>query len=1414
MRKTHLALGLFLLFFLLEFTVPAMIPTTPLTAEGNPELETTTIASSFQPQNNLIVIPSEAGAPPVPDNPQGTGRETLVEWWDTNYDYRREITIIEPDIASRTMEPVHVYLTFSGDVARENIIAVAYWDLMTWHEVPSQVWNTTTHTTGPTTFYDSLTICFLVNITLNHQEVFYIYYDDDYSVAPTYIDQITAIPANGPINDDSTMPWVYSDVTSTNYTNVDIVYIRSAATSSEHAAILLTDMLRGGSDWGGPCCGLIAVRYGDTDALDTNNGTGSGTNLQYMLLGEFALDPEGVDSTTGSGSTIFNRANVAPDNPAEAWIAGAGVWIIEDGSLFTRIKIITSDGGYCNQNSPWCNQTSDTVNRGNNGAAGFLNYTITYTFYWHGDSALVNVILEITANPQWQNTQCHVKNYGDWPHIMTFTCGSGTPGTIDAVQNRKAWIGSKYGLYNESVDGRRRDFPIEPWMVWYDDSGEAGYDGTQHPTLGLIAKVNPVGWEVLSLAVLNMGDNTMLEQILREGHQGDLFIMPTGETFTYDYTVFTSAYGTNYTDVRSLTFQINNPITIELGEQELFRHNILNCTTKDVEGSNISNINVYIYNSSMDLVQSGPTVNANVTFLKLEDGLYTIISNYTLLSTYGGSVTFLVNTTQITLNHTTQRGWQQTIHCQLSDTTVHVVDWYTNNNLVTFAEIFLDNATTGKPVFALNATLPTGTASTYLLPGLYDVNIRYINQFRVHNQTTPISVSDTTSTNVPIGVVATEHPTELQLVRPSTIPYIEVGYNTTTQFVVQYWDLVAGAPIDATLTSIPYVANWTLSNSTHSNVDSGTLNPIGGEPGNYSVTFNAAGYLVNETYQLRILLDVNAPVDYWQAFLSISIVIRGREVQIIPEYQSYGVFWNDSITLTVYLNDTATNQPITGAAPQFFGIGFSGILQPNGTDGWYATTFRVEAITVGTYTITIRAQIAAYEDATAQVLLYVAPQPTTAALIDAYTADQAGLSNNSITDFSTLQVPINDLLILTFNYSGMWNQLIHNATAQISYQVGFQSIEYIGNGLYRVIINSSTVPIGSYSAAAGFSGQNYEISILSFTIEVTLIPTDLFLLNPILDTDFHELNVGDLFRIRVNFTDLAHFTYISGAVLTLDIPGVTLGPILMQEVEPGVYEAIGLSVLFEGVWELNIVASKTNYAPATFQLQLIVQVPEFSRNIITWGLIAALIGIIILIAWVAYTRVFAIPWLVRKMRKMSTTLGKGKMTKLSGRDQRRISDRLDQMGDIMEDAYGNVNIAFVTSAVPIALSVDEREAEEVDIWHELDQLEGLGRDQKLELFEEMKRIPAKDRIWFLEDLKHQMADGTRFKRAPALPPEGLLDKTAEEQIIQARLDAIPTLSEREKKTLFKQISSLPPEDREEVFETLKDQYETPSEEEE
>jgi len=113
----------------------------------------------------------------------------------------------------------------------------------------------------------------------------------------------------------------------------------------------------------------------------------------------------------------------------------------------------------------------------------------------------------------------------------------------------------------------------------------------------------------------------------------------------------------------------------------------------------------------------------------------------------------------------------------------------------------------------------------------------------------------------------------------------------------------------------------------------------------------------------------------------------------------------------------------------------------------------------------------------------------------------------------------------------------------------------------------------------------------------------------------------------------------------------------------------------------------------------------------------------------------------------------------------------------------------------------ERQAEDELIWQELEKLEGLGHDQKIELFEEMKRIPAKDRVWFLEDLKEQMADGTRFGRVraePTLVPEGV------DPGVHTRLEALEALGPAEKSAVIEQLRGLSKEEQEEVIKALED----------
>jgi len=258
----------------------------------------------------------------------------------------------------------------------------------------------------------------------------------------------------------------------------------------------------------------------------------------------------------------------------------------------------------------------------------------------------------------------------------------------------------------------------------------------------------------------------------------------------------------------------------------------------------------------------------------------------------------------------------------------------------------------------------------------------------------------------------------------------------------------------------------------------------------------------------------------------------------------------------------------------------------------------------------------------------------------------------------------------------------------------------------------------------------------------------------------------------------------------------------------GTYTLTGLSASAEGTYTIIIEATETaQYDAAVHEVTLVVNLHPLIRAAFQWGAITGLVGMIGLGGWL----VFSIPWLVRKMRSMARTIGRGKTPTLSKRDLRRISDRNNQLTDLVEPAYNATGITLPVTAVPGAVAVEERTAEEEEIWRELEQLEGLGPEEKRELFEEMKRIPPKDRVWFLEDLKRQMAEGVRFAPPKPKPPEKPPAPEAPEEIssveeeIMRRLDAIPSLSEEEKKHLLEQLRELTPEEREEVFRTLEEE---------
>ncbi|MHA1848045.1 MAG: hypothetical protein ACTSXU_10400 [Promethearchaeota archaeon] len=688
--------------------------------------------------------------------------ETLSEWWDNNWLYRKKIIFTEPGLMDRDRDPLNIFITFSGFEAHENSLRLTFFrNDSTWVEVDSQVWNATIVSNGTDNFYSSCTLMFFLNIIKGDTEIYYLYYDPSISTPAAYTDHITVKAVNSPdITDDTNMPSVQyaNGTTQLNVDAFDIIVDNDYSTPQSEVALVDTE--RGASDWGGPSCSIIRAEYNDADTLNING-------LQWMSVGEMALDAIGYDSVNNvpNGFSGSYRANVGPDNPAEAWDGNGKVEVVEDGPLFTKIKIQTTDGAYqLSSGTNWWQDnlggaiSADSVTR-DNGAAGYIKYNITYTFYYYGPSTFVAIDLDFGAFPQrgavgsgypienagYQDTFVYFKNYGDWPHLMQLVSASNSTPTL---QNMKSWYGTKYGYFQEYIDNKRRDYPLEPWTAWWDNA--SGSD----PSIGMMAITDGVGWEVLSLAVPGIGNNSLLQQILPEGHQGDQFLISNGTIMRYNYFLMTTAHGTNDTQIRDMARRVNKPVNVSISDTELFEHNSLFIHVNDIDGNTALETYVRVFNSlSVKINDSIVSSSGNVTFQRLPDGTYTV-EVYFFTDNLGRE--YVANRETIVMNHLIQRSYFRNYNSNLANLSLNVVNWARNNELLTGAQVRIKNSSTGGIIEqnitwngAINFRLYASLSTTY------NVEIWYGGTNRTMNVSTTQALSSNRVINIGVQVETT-----------------------------------------------------------------------------------------------------------------------------------------------------------------------------------------------------------------------------------------------------------------------------------------------------------------------------------------------------------------------------------------------------------------------------------------------------------------------------------------------------------------------------------------------------------------------------------------------------------------------------------------------------------------------------------
>ncbi len=816
--------------------------------------------------------------------------ETLENWWNSNWAYRKKVTITEPNLMDREREPVDIYLTFTGNEARVNSIRLTLYNGSSnaWYEVPSQVWNATTHSNGTANFYDGCSVMFLLNMTKADSEIYYVYYDPVVSTLPSYTKRIAVRGRNNPSITDDTVNPSFTHSNSTAYPNVDSIEIATDGNwAAPRAAVCLVDTMRNGSDWGGPACSIFSARQGATDVFNLAQQT-------WMSIGEMAL--QASDTPADESFTQVERCNVGPDNPHEAWDGLGAITIIDDGPLFVRFRIQTTDGAYTSlvaagSATDWhrdsiYGRTTDSETRGTSGSLGYVKYNITYTFFYYGTQTFVKIDLDILSAPQRgpigsgypvtratypRVTSAYFKNYGDWPHLGQLVRAS----TGVVSQDTKAWLGSKYSpdgttVYSMPIADRRRDFPTEPWTAWYHSTNAA-------PSIGMYAITNSIGWEVTSLAVAGIGPNSLLQQILPEGHQGDMFNLTKGTTLRYDYYLLTSAAGTNWSAARDMCRRMNKPVTIVVSSRELFNNNAMFIHVNDRTGTPALGVRVIVNDSFNTYTLNSTWVNSvgNTTHLRFPDGMYQV---HVEMFTPNTGVRYIVNSQTVELNHLVpaQRIVYRTYNTNMANLTIDLRNALRNNEALIGAQIRVLNATTNATI---EQVYTTGTPQRFRLhsgsPNTpYRIQVFYGGIQRVANISDPYLLSSNVLLRV--GVAVDTAAITIQDKDPAidigVAYHISFSYHQSNDPTVKY------IPTAVFISDLPGAPDWDVSdyswsvdgqNNVSVTILTGAPHPID-SPGNNQIYIRARNSLVEEAV-------INTEVIVKAYLMNITYTVNGNK---------------------------------------------------------------------------------------------------------------------------------------------------------------------------------------------------------------------------------------------------------------------------------------------------------------------------------------------------------------------------------------------------------------------------------------------------------------------------------------------------------------------------------------------------------
>jgi hypothetical protein len=367
-------------------------------------------------------------------------------------------------------------------------------------------------------------------------------------------------------------------------------------------------------------------------------------------------------------------------------------------------------------------------------------------------------------------------------------------------------------------------------------------------------------------------------------------------------------------------------------------------------------------------------------------------------------------------------------------------------------------------------------------------------------------------------------------------------------------------------------------------------------------------------------------------------------------------------------------------------------------------------------------------------------------------------------------IPIGETLLLTFRYK-LNDSEVNLTDAEVSNAI----LDFYGPNLfyfdsltgYWTVEVLFDTPAPEAVCDIRFSTDNYVDQMISRELVITRIPMEL-----ISDWDVPAtatIYVGTTFTFALYLNDTYHNIGVTNATVeALPSEGLTGAQIFIDEdlLHRGYYN-VTINVLQQSSGTITFIASKDagiygiedDYELiAAVQYFVTLEFTALMNALIFVGSIGAVVLMLALIGWILWARVYSIPWEVRRLRKLAKTVEKDEVYKLGRKDLKRFQARAVTMQSKVDTAMGTIGVAATSAMIPTTEEVEEITATEEDIMTELDKIPGLGPEEKTVLANEMRKIPRKDRIWFLDDLKRQMTQRrmdflTQREEPPTPPPE-------------------------------------------------------------